>query len=451
VSQVAVTIIMAGAALVTLRLLVPSVRQARAAGDLDASAVLTLAVGLLISLPIAFVAISGGLTRRPDALGELVPILPSWYQNAVDVALFLVAAVAAVLLLKRLTSERVPVHAAGLFAILLWAVAQLASGLDGGRLLSPRAGVLLACLIAATVLPRGRGAPLGAGIFGVTLAIASGVLPVFRHDIAFVVPCQKACSGLGFVGVLPNENLLGIALAASIPFAYLGFRGHARYWFTLYLAGMAIATGSRTAVLAAVITVVALVIVRPRLDADRRTPGRAAIAWVVLASAVFASVYVIRHDWDPSALTERPALWSVASDYIDESPWLGHGPYKWAGLYASSEIPRAGQRSAHNQWMDVLFVAGWVGAALFVSMVVATLSSSGRARLGVVLALATILMIGTTEGAWSVGTFDSLSFSLVALILTGPTRAGEMSVSTGNIKRPARSYRTVGPPAHLSP
>ena len=71
--------------------------------------------------------------------------------------------------------------------------------------------------------------------------------------------------------------------------------------------------------------------------------------------------------------------------------------------------------------MDVLFVAGVVGAVLFVCMLVATLSSAGRARPGAMLALATILMIGATEGAWSVGILDLLSFSLIALLLTGPT------------------------------
>ena len=40
------------------------------------------------------------------------------------------------------------------------------------------------------------------------------------------------------------------------------------------------------------------------------------------------------------------------------------------------------------------------------------------------LALATILMIGATEGAWSVGALDLLSFSLVALILTGQAMPG---------------------------
>jgi O-antigen ligase len=135
-------------------------------------------------------------------------------------------------------------------------------------------------------------------------------------------------------------------------------------------------------------------------------------------------VYFPLHHWDPSALSDRPVIWRVAAHYIHDSPWIGYGPEKWAGLYRTSEIFEAAQRSAHNQWLDVLFAAGWLGAALLVGVVVATLASAGPAAPGVVLATATIAMLGATEGAWAIGNFDLMSFSLAALILTGAARAG---------------------------
>ena len=426
-SHVAVTLIIGGAALAALRLLVPAVRQARAAGDVDASTALTLGMAWLLSLPSALVMISGGLTRRPDVFDELVPVFPGWYLAGVRVAMVFVAALAGVLLLRRLTSEHVAIHTAGLVAIVLWAVANLASGLQDGRLLTLGGGVLLLCLMAATVLPRGRGACLGAGIFGVTLAIASGLLGIFRYDLAFT-SCTRKCTVLGslLTGVFTSGNQLGVALAAAIPFAYLGFRGRARDVLTLYLGGMTFATGSRTATVAALVMVVALLIVRPRLDAGRRAPGRAVIAWIVLAGAVFSSAYVVRQYHDPYPFTSRPLLWHVASGYIQKSPWLGYGPEKWADISESmGEIPRAAADSVHNQWLDVLFRAGWIGAALLVCMVFAMVSSSGNARPGVLLVLATIAMIGISERAWSVGTVDLFSFSLVALILTGATGDAE--------------------------
>ena len=439
-SQLGVTIITVGAALVTLVLLVPSLRHARAAGDLNASAALTLGMGWLISLPIALLAFSGELVRRLDAFDQLIAIFPGWYQTAGRVAMVFVAGLAAALLLSRSASGRGPVHIAGLIAIVLWTVAQLASGLNDEPLLSLSSGALLACLVAATVLPRGRGAALGAGIFGVTLAIASAGLTVVRYDVA-LIPCRDVCTPLGstFVGVYPNENLLGAVLVAAIPFAYLGFRGPARYWFAFYLAGMAVATTSRTAIFAAAITVMALFILRPRVDDDRGALGREAIAGLILAGAVFASVFVLLHHWDPSALTGRAYLWSVASEHVQESPWVGHGPQTWATLYqSSSEIPRATQDSTHNQWMDVLFVTGWVGIALLVGLALVTILSSGSARAGVLLTLAAIFMIGTTERAWSVGAIDLISFSLVALILTGPSaRPRTPEATTGERQAPS--------------
>jgi O-antigen ligase len=144
----------------------------------------------------------------------------------------------------------------------------------------------------------------------------------------------------------------------------------------------------------------------------------------VLAAALAGSVLIVTSDGEFADLTDRPALWQVASEQIDRSPWFGHGTGTWETLYASGQVPRAAQRSSHNQWMDVLFVSGAVGAALFVAMLAAALLSAGAARAGAMLALATVLMIGAAEGGWSVGFLDLLSFSLLALLLTGAARAG---------------------------
>jgi O-antigen ligase len=337
-------------------------------------------------------------------------------------------ALAALLLVTRLISERrrVALHTAGLLAILLWAVAWLASGLHGGRLISLSGAALLTCLVAATVLPRGRGACLGIGLFGVSVAIASGALATFNFGLASV-PCRHTCVlGAAVTGVLPNENLLGTTLLASLPFVYLGFRGPARVWLLLYVAGMAFTSGSRGAILTAATVVIAVLLVRPRLDGDRPAPARTAMAGALLAGALLVSAYVAQHDWSPttSTLNERPALWRVASDYVDESPLVGYGPDRWETLYKETgEIPQAAEHSTHNQWMDVLFRTGWVGVLLLVGMMVAMLWSAGSARPAVLIVLATVFMIGIGERTWQIGAFDFVSFSLIGAILMGPARA----------------------------
>ena len=434
----AIAALFASASVIALVLLAVGVRRARAAGDIDASTLLTLATGVLLILPDALVAVTGTLARRPDVFGDLMAINPGWYVRVNDLSLLLLAALATFLLLSQVTSLRAPVHVVGALAILLWTLASLSSGLDGGSLVSARGVVLVLCLMAATVLPRGRGACLGGGIFGVALAAAGGLLSLFRYDVTFFVPCQGACNGLGFTGVLPNENLLAIVLTASLPLAYLGFCGRIRFWLSLYLLGMTVATGSRTGIAAATIVFVALLLVRPTLDQARSSLTQSGVAWLAFAGSVVSSVYIVRHHWPPTALTTRPALWGVAWRYIHHSPWFGYGPTRWGALYHSSQIPVAAQRTSHNQWTDVLFVGGGVAAAVFVAMVVAAIWSAGQARPAVLLLLATIFLIGTTEGAWSIGSVDLMSFSLVAVILTGP-------VATGGQRARAARERTPRP------
>jgi O-antigen ligase len=277
-------------------------------------------------------------------------------------------------------------------------------------------------------LPRGRGAALGAGIFGVLLAAAGGLLSIWRYDVAFIVPCAGACNSPGFTGVLPNENLLGIVLTAAVPLAYLGFRGKTRLALCLYLVAMAAATGSRTAGAGSIIVLAALVIVRPNVGRRPTALVGQATAWLVLAASIASSVYIVRHRWPQTALTTRPELWTVAWRYIAKAPWFGYGPERWASLYQASEIPIAAQRTTHNQWTDVLFIAGGLGAVVFVCMAAVAILTAGRARTGAVLILATVLLIGTTEGSWSIGIVDLMSFSLFAFLLTGdPSPAARRS------------------------
>jgi O-antigen ligase len=447
-SMGAVTIIMTGASLVTFAVLFSAVKEARRHGDFDASAVLTLGMGLVATVPVAIVALTGGLVRRPDVLKQLVAFYPGWYSAADKLAKLLLVAVALVLIAGRLLAKQVPVQPAGLAAIVVWAIAQMSGALRGGSIPPQGSFVLLVCLVAATVLPRGRGASLGAGVFGVGLAAASGIFALFSHNVAFIVPCEGACSGLGFTGLLPNENLFGAVLVICIPFVFLGFRGRARFWLALYLAGMAAATGSRTAEGAALLSLVALLVVRPSVDPMHTNFGKKASAWALLGGAVATVVFMVRHHWDPSALTTRPQLWSVASDYISHSPWFGYGPTRWASLYDTSEIPLAAQHTSHNLLLDVLFNVGVVGALVFVALLVVTLATAGRARTGVVLTIATVVLVGTTEGSWTVGTFDLLSFSLVALILTGPGRA--VAEAPAPVVASSLAGRAVATPRRLS-
>lgn len=420
-----------------------SLRRAARAGDLDASFVLVAAVGGLFVTPAALVTLTGALERRPDSFGNLIVLEPGWYQRVDDVCVLLVTATAAILVVRAAAVGALRIHAAGVAALGLWGVVHASAGLAETRISSARGLVWLVCLLAATCLPRSRGACVAAGAVGSALLGVSGLLAALHYDTAFVVPCTGACGGLGFTGLLPNENLLGVALTAAIPFAYLGFRGSARLLLPIALAAGAVATGSRTATLASLLILAALAIVRPTVDGPAPGGWRLAAAWSGLAGAVAASAFFVLHHWSANSLTTRPELWAVAKQYILRSPWFGYGPEKWASLYGLSQIPYAAQHTSHNLWTDVLIAAGGVGLALFVAVAALAIVAAGRGRSGSVLVLATMILIGATEGSWTIGTLDLLSFTLLAFLLTGepdvPAEALQPSRPTARRHRPSHA------------
>ena len=95
---------MAVSALVAVRSFLAAIGRARREGDFDESAALTLGMAWLVSLPIALVAITGGLVRRPSIFGDLEADYPGWYDPATSAALLLVVGLAIVLLARRLAA-----------------------------------------------------------------------------------------------------------------------------------------------------------------------------------------------------------------------------------------------------------------------------------------------------------------------------------------------------------
>jgi O-antigen ligase len=263
------------------------------------------------------------------------------------------------------------------------------------------------------------------------------MLAVVNFDHA-TVPCQGYCPlGPAFSGVFQNENLLATALVASLPFIYLGFRGRLRLGLLLYVAAMVVATASRGAIATAVIIIGALLVLRPQLDGVRPRPWRTAIAGLMLAASLFAASYIVVRDTGFSNyhLDDRVQLWSVASTYTDKSPLFGWGPNTWETMYTDRGlIPSSTEHSTHNQFVDVLYRAGWVGLAVLFAMMVALVRSAGPARSAVLLALTTVFLIGASERAWSIGTIDFASFSLIATLMLGPAAAAG----------PARAARRIG-------
>jgi hypothetical protein len=247
--------------------------------------------------------------------------------------------------------------------------------------------------------------------------------------------------------VLGHENALGITLALALPYVYLGFRGKARFVLTLYVAGMAALTGSRTAIIAVTVTILALTILQPRhgITADW---WRLRAAWAIVISGLvigFALPIVKSYG---HTYTGRGYLWSVAYQKADSAPVIGLGRDALLGLSQERINPLI--YSIHNQLLDTRFMAGWIGFLLFLGILAAMVwNTTGSQRVAMLTVLTAPIYMGITERPWSLAELNGLTFSLLAAILcTAEAGEGEESLplaacSSTRRRSSRRSTRTA--------
>lgn len=392
----------------------------------DSATWLVLGAGWLLSLPPFAVNFLGASHLELNEFDQAVVALPGWYQQAVRFSILGLLLLCGVLFVGQLrgTGSIAPPKVAGsiLFGLAIWLLATVSGYAQGTKYLSLSTIALAACLVTAAVLPRGRGAALGAALFGLTQAITSSALLLVNYD-GVMQPCVAKCSFTGnlLFGSQLGENALGILLAISVPFTYLVFKGGARVWLLTYLLLVVAATGSRTSMTAAALSVLIMIMVRPSLDADR--PRRLGLAWVFAVLIALVSFGISLYPFERSALTGRPTLWLVAWEYIAGSPWYGWGPTKWSSLHdENAAIVRNAVYATHNEWVEVLFVAGGLGMLLFLAMLLGTILVAKPAVRPAVLAVLTVaFIIGATERPWSLVLADWATFAYLAALLSGPT------------------------------
>jgi O-antigen ligase len=73
--------------------------------------------------------------------------------------------------------------------------------------------------------------------------------------------------------------------------------------------------------------------------------------------------------------------------------------------------------SMHNQFVDVAFVSGIVGALLFAAIIVILFRRAAHADAGAMLCLVTVAWVGVLERPWSLTTIDWISWSFVATMM----------------------------------
>jgi len=438
-SQQTAAVMLGVAALLALPLILIALRRARAHGDWDLTSTLVFLVGIVAVVPVGLFVIHSGQPVRLDPFGTVIVTLPGWATRLGQLGEALLAGCCLLFTAVRVLSGA-RWNAAPVIAGVLVLVTAFSDGLNGNRLFAPQQLVLLLVLLAATFARPGRAALVGAAAVGLVLAVVGGMEALMQAS-SVLRPCREdKCGPLGFLytGVFTNENTYGLLLALATPFVWLALRGRLRVILACYTASMAVATGGRTATAAAVAAILFLVLLRPELPESglEKVPvGRSVLGALGLFGASLYGVLLPFLTRNSESLSERAYYWQLAERRLPESPLYGFGAKAWEGLYRAGEIPVALTYSVHNQWLDVLYKGGLIGLGIFVVLLVYIAVRGGAPNFAVVCCvLAPVMVAGSAERPWSFGTYDWLTFTLVAATLL-PVRL-----------RPARPRPTAEPP-----
>lgn len=390
--------------------------RARRDGLIDAAAWYVFAFGMLVTLPLILVAATGSLSIAADGSSQM----PGWEPKLLRYGLFAACGMSALMIISAVGQRRRRCHLrpAPLILAVLWAVATIVGRAGEGWHVTLASLALLSGLLVAAVTPPSSGAAFGAAAVGITHAVLGGLLLV-GHYGSVMLACTNKCGIFGtlYSGTLLEENTFGILLAATIPFAYLVLRGRARVWMVAYLLVMVAATGSRTSLVAALLGTAVLVMVRPSLRGD--DAARSPLAWGAATLSGAAAFVLPFLPLNPDDFTGRAYLWTLAIKHIHEHPWFGLGPAAWANFEGQSLIVRRAVYSTHNEWIEALFVAGIVGAALLATFLVTLAVSAGKVRTATLAIITFMLLLGGTERSWSFVDADWMSFTLLATCLLG--------------------------------
>jgi len=391
----------------------------------DASTTFVVLVAGVLILPTAFTQFSGGLQSYIAANGDLI-VLPNARSGQLALLSAPVIIVAGVAFFVAGLARRRPIFIPPLIGLLIVVVTDFSSALSGASTLgAPRMVALASIFLAASVLPRGRGAQLGIAVVGLSVGLLSTILMLTDFS-ASVKNCRlDKCGPLGnlVLGITNGENVLGILLAASISAAALIVRGRARYVLVLYLVAMVWLSGSRTATTTAVVIGALVFLVRIGGE-SMPTKVQSRVIFGALTAGVSIGVLL---PWTPltsGEFTGRGDLWELAKSEIASSPVFGFGGLTWGNQVSIGALTRDEAYSVHNQWLDILYTSGAVGVFLFALMLVMGIAGSARGYRSVsALLLAPMVFTGILERVWAFGLLDVWGWLAAATILAFPPAA----------------------------
>ncbi|WP_167051059.1 O-antigen ligase family protein [Salinibacterium sp. ZJ77] len=340
------------------------------------------------------------------AAGDAWRNLLGWWGWAAVVALLL-AAMIVELVRIRVDVRRIP-PTLGAFLLLAaastaWSAYPGATGLGAASTIATAVGALFyaACLSWREILESLSTAIrwiLGLSFlfeFIVSAIIRRPVLPLWvdwsdldRIPMAFYWSRDLLFDGGRIQGIVGNANILAmVALLGLIVFltrlaGHEGGRAWGWFWVVVAIAALTLAGSATVAVTATAVAAVAALLL-----AVRRAPSR--VRRIVLATGTTVLVAGAAAAWfardallpllgRSADLTNRIEIWTAVADLAAQRPVAGWG---WVSYWAPWVEPfrdlvtinGVTYLQAHNAWLDVYLQLGWIGVAVFATLVLGAL------------------------------------------------------------------------------
>jgi hypothetical protein len=409
---------------IALLVFINALRKTIARSEWDSASVLGALSVALFSSVYVIVTYSGTWKMVVEQSYE-DQLKPQWARYLIMLLAGSLALVSAAVFLRALRRGNFlgTINPAAVLLSALVAISAVSAVLNGDNPVRSQSALLLAVLVACTVAPRGLGVHVGIGTFCVIAAVASGLAIAFQKDfsMAFCYPGECGVLGVNFRGVFHHENALAIFLTLALPFVYIGFASWEGTVLSAYLLGLILISGSRTGLVAAVVTFVAIVLVRPNIRRPTRAPVRTVLLYSALAviSAVgFVLPYTVG---DRLFLNGRGNLWILVRDGLSDPATFvyGTGMLAWQHVRDSGLIHPSAGYSVHNQWLHVLYTTGLIGLLLFVAALAVLIWQAGRTySLVIGCVLLPVFILGVAERPWPIDTADWLFWVVPGALLS---------------------------------
>jgi exopolysaccharide production protein ExoQ len=323
-------------------------------------------------------------------------------------------------------------------------------------------------VLTAIVLPAlvaSRSADIMRGMF---LCFAFGVVAnilLIPGGYATVAQYGSKMVEIGYQGYFSGKNLLGefaaIALLLSIhEVLYPGYRRVLGVCVAAMAVVLLFMSSSKTALGLALLAPLLAVLAMSGGRTSRISPASFVVS-IVLGYAVFATLtgfdtariaYLLTGD---SSFTGRTTIWTFADSEIARSPLVGWGYQSFwlVGPDAPSIVDAPGwvkfMPNAHNGYYDTMLELGYIGLALLVVFLIATLHVIGRVahydykRAWLLLSVALFIMIyNFLETLW-MRAFDML---WVVFVIVAVEAARQMQPSPLRAPMPrSRGTSAIGP------